>query len=37
MNERLKHMGYHSAREFNRSVSEWMESKHPHAAAAEEW
>ncbi len=27
MNERLKKMGYHSAREFNQNVLRWLESE----------
>jgi HPr kinase/phosphorylase len=31
MNERLKKMGYHSAREFNRSVMKWLETENVRA------
>ena len=37
MNERLKHMGYNSAQEFNRSVMAWMSARNPQTAAVEEW
>ena len=37
MNERLKHMGYYSAAEFNRNVTRWIESRHPRAVTIEEW
>ena len=37
MNERLKHMGYHSAAEFNRNVTRWMDSERPRAVTVEEW
>ena len=37
MNERLKHMGYYSAAEFNRNVTRWIESRQPHAVSIEEW
>ena len=37
MNERLKHMGYYSAAEFNRSVSRWLEGRRPREVTVEEW
>ena len=37
MNERLKHMGYHSATEFNRNVTRWMDGSRPRAVTIEEW
>ena len=37
MNERLKHMGYYSAAEFNRNVTRWIESRRPRAVTIEEW
>ena len=37
MNERLKHMGYNPAQEFNRSVMAWMSARNPQTAAVEEW
>jgi len=37
MNERLKHMGYYSAAEFNRNVTRWMDSSRPRAVTIEEW
>ena len=32
MNERLKKMGYYSAKEFNQSVLKWLESEHARTA-----
>ena len=37
MNERLKHMGYYSAAEFNRNVTRWMDGSRPRAVTIEEW
>ena len=37
MNERLKHMGYYSAAEFNRNVTRWMDGRRPRAVTVEEW
>ena len=37
MNERLKHMGYYSAAEFNRDVTRWMDGRRPRAVTIEEW
>ena len=37
MNERLKHMGYHSAKEFNRNVMAWMSARNPQTTTVEEW
>ena len=37
MNERLKHMGYYSAAEFNRNVTRWLDSRRPREVAIEEW
>ena len=32
MNERLKKMGYHSAKEFNQNILRWLESENARAA-----
>lgn len=37
MNERVKHMGYDSAQEFNRSAMAWMTIRNAQTAAVEEW
>lgn len=37
MNERVKHMGYNSAQEFNRSAMAWMTVRNPQTAVIEEW
>ena len=37
MNERLKHMGYYSAAEFNRNVTRLMDGSRPRAVTIEEW
>ena len=37
MNERLKHMGYYSAAEFNRNVTRWLDSRKPREVTIEEW
>jgi HPr kinase/phosphorylase len=37
MNERLKHMGYNSAKEFNRSVMAWMSTRNSQPTTVEEW
>lgn len=37
MNERVKHMGYNSAQEFNRSARAWMTVRNPQTAVIEEW
>ena len=37
MNERLKHMGYYSAAEFNRNVTRWLDSRRPREVTVEEW
>ena len=37
MNERLKHMGYYSAAEFNRNVTRWLDSRQPREVTVEEW
>ena len=37
MNERLKHMGYYSAAEFNRNVARWLDSRRPREVTIEEW
>ncbi len=37
MNERVKHMGYNSAQEFNSSAMAWMTVRNPQTAVIEEW
>lgn len=37
MNERLKHMGYHSAEEFSRNAQERIMAHNPQTASIEEW
>ena len=37
MNERLKHMGYHAAAEFNHSGTRWTDGRRPLAVTIEEW